>query len=156
VKLRVVVVGKDKNEPMCEAAREYVARIARYIPAELVEVKEEPAKASTPLARVRQVEAERLDKALGQGDYLIALDERGKEMTSLELARRIERFANEGRQSIAFVIGGPGGLDPEFVRRAKETWALSKMTLPHRVARLMLAEQLYRACTIMRGEPYHK
>lgn len=157
MRLRLIIVGKDKNEPIIEAAQVYVERIARYFPIDVVELKEEPAKASTPVARVKQVEAERIEKALADGEHAVALDERGKELTSIDLSNRLKKWANEGRSSVAFIIGGPNGLDQEFVqKRAKETWALSRMTLPHRIARLILAEQLYRACTIMRGEPYHK
>lgn len=156
MKLRLLAVGKDKHEPMNQAAAEYVARVAHYYPCELVEVKEEPARASTPVARVRAVEAERLGKAAGEGALLVALDERGKQLSSPELADRLARWAGEGRALVCFAIGGPNGLDPDFVQRAHERWSLSRMTLPHRLARLMLAEQLYRACTIIRGEPYHK
>lgn len=156
MKLKLVIVGRDKNDPLVEASLEYLKRIERYFPMELVELKEEPAKASMPVPRVKAVEAERIRKALGPDDYLVALDERGKEHTSVELASRLSRYANEGRQTIAFVIGGPNGLDAELVKSAKETWALSRLTLPHRLARLILAEQLYRACTILRNEPYHK
>jgi 23S rRNA (pseudouridine1915-N3)-methyltransferase len=157
VRLRLIIVGKDKNEPIIEAANVYVERIARYFPIDVVELKEEPAKTSTPVARVRAVEAERIEKALSEGEHSVALDERGKELSSVDLSNRLKKWANEGRSSVAFIIGGPNGLDPEFVsKRAKETWSLSRMTLPHRIARLILAEQLYRACTIMRGEPYHK
>jgi 23S rRNA (pseudouridine1915-N3)-methyltransferase len=156
MKLRLIVVGRDRNEPICDQAAEYIGRIGRYYPAELVELKEEPAKASTPVDRVRKMEAERLRKAIGESDHLVALDEHGKELSSIDIARRIERYGNEGKQAVSFVIGGPNGLDPQFLREAKEIWSLSKMTLPHRIARLILAEQLYRACTIIRGEPYHK
>jgi 23S rRNA (pseudouridine1915-N3)-methyltransferase len=156
VKLRVILVGRDKNDPIVEASNEYLARIQRYYPVELVEVKEEPAKSSTPLARVLALEAERLKKSFGANDWIVALDERGKQHSSPELANKLQKWGNEGRQAITFVIGGPNGLDPEFVRRANEQWALSRLTLPHRLARLIVLEQLYRACTILRGEPYHK
>jgi 23S rRNA (pseudouridine1915-N3)-methyltransferase len=155
VKLRLVVVGRDKNDPIVDKAGEFLDRLARYFPLELVEVKEEPARASTPIARVKAVEAERIQKAIGAGDWVIALDERGKEVTSIDLAKKLERFASEGK-TVTFVIGGPNGLDPDFAKRAREVWSLSKLTLPHRIARLIVAEQLYRAATIIRGEPYHK
>jgi 23S rRNA (pseudouridine1915-N3)-methyltransferase len=157
VRFRLIVVGKDKNEPIVEASAVYVERIARYFPIDVLELKEEPAKATTPIARVRAIEAERIEKALGDDAYAIALDERGKELTSIDFANRLKKWANEGKSTVAFVIGGPNGLDPDFAqKRAKEQWSLSRMTLPHRIARLLFAEQLYRACTIMRGEPYHK
>ena len=156
MKLRLVVVGRDRQDPLCLAAGEYLTRIERYYPIQLVEVREEPARASTPLDRVRQVEAERIRKALPDDAYWIVLDERGKELGSVDLAKRLGTWAGEGRSEIAFVIGGPGGLDPALAQAARERWSLSKLTLPHRLARLLLAEQLYRACTILRGEPYHK
>lgn len=156
MKLRLIAVGKDKNEPIVDAANEYLERVRRHFPVELVEVKEEPARSSTPIARVRAVEAERIERALNRDDWWIALDERGKEIGSIDLAKKLERFSNEGKQSVSFVIGGPNGLDPDFTKRAREIWSLSKLTLPHRIARLIVCEQLYRAVTIMRGEPYHK
>lgn len=156
MKLKLVIVGRDKNDPLVEASMEYVGRVERYFPIEVVEVKEEPAKASTPVPRVRALEAERIRKVIGPDELVVALDERGRQHDSVELSNKLVRWANEGHKCITFVIGGPNGHDPEFVQNARESWALSRLTLPHRLARLILAEQLYRACTIMRKEPYHK
>lgn len=156
MKLRLIVVGRDRAEPILDAAQVYLERLRRHFPVELVEVKEEPARGSTPIARIRSSEAERLRKALGADDHLVALDERGRALSSVELAERVGRWANEGKQVVSFVIGGPNGLDPGLVASARETWSLSRLTLPHRIARLIFAEQLYRAATILRGEPYHK
>jgi 23S rRNA (pseudouridine1915-N3)-methyltransferase len=152
----MVVVGRDRRDPLVLVADEYLERIRHYFPIELVEVREEPAKASTPVERVRLLEAERLERALAPGELVIALDERGASLGSVELAEKLGRWAREGLGSVALVIGGPNGLDPAWVARARERWSLSRLTLPHRMARLVLAEQLYRACTILRGEPYHK
>jgi 23S rRNA (pseudouridine1915-N3)-methyltransferase len=156
VKLRLIIVGRDRNDPIVQAADEYVERIRRYFPIEVVEVKEEPLRKGTPIDRVKRAEAERIQNALKEGEHLVLLDEHGKQHTSEEVAKRLSTFSRDGIGNIAFVVGGPVGLDPEFLRTAKEKWSLSKMTLPHRIARLILAEQLYRACTILRGEPYHK
>lgn len=156
MKLRVIVVGRDRGDALCDVASDYLTRLGRVFPTTLVEVKEEPARSSNPVDRVRAIEAERLEKALLPGERVVALDERGKEHTSVELAQRMSRWADEGRSSVAFLIGGPNGLDPALVAKADERWALSRLTLPHRLARVLLAEQLYRATTIMRGEPYHK
>jgi 23S rRNA (pseudouridine1915-N3)-methyltransferase len=150
------VVGRDKNDPIVQAADEYVERIRRYFPIEVVEVKEEPLKKSMPVDRVKRAEAERIQKVLKDGEHFVLLDERGKELLSEEVAKRLDSWSQRSLGSIAFVVGGPSGLDPDFLRAASERWALSRMTLPHRIARLILAEQLYRACTILRGEPYHK
>lgn len=156
MKLRIVVVGRDKNEPIVEAAGEYVGRIRRYFPIEVVEVKEEPLKKSTPVDRVKRREAERIERAVDTANHVVAMDERGKALDSEQVARRLDALAQSGIGTVAFVVGGPAGLDADFLRTANERWALSKMTLPHRIARLILSEQLYRACTILRGEPYHK
>ncbi len=155
MKLRLVVVGRDKNDPLCRIADEYLGRLNHYLPTELVEVKEEPRTKNVAVDRVKAAEAERLKKAVGS-DYLITLDERGRQYTSVELAERLDRFNRDAIQSVAVVIGGPSGLDPALVKGARESWSLSKLTLPHRLVRVLIAEQLYRACTILRGEPYHK
>lgn len=155
MRLRFLIVGKDRQDPLVLAAEAYRERLSHYFPTELVEVKETPLK-NAPVERVKQEEAARLMDALHDGDYLIVLDERGKEHTSMELAERLKRAQADGIRSLALVIGGPSGLDPELVKSAKERWALSRLTLPHRIARLLLCEQLYRAGTILRGEPYHK
>ena len=156
MKLRLIIVGRDRNDPIVIAADEYVERIRRYFPIEVVEVKEEPLRKGTPIDRVKRAEAERIQKVLRDGEHLVLLDEQGKQLSSEEVAKRLSSFSRDGIGSIAFVVGGPVGLDPEFLRSANERWSLSRMTLPHRIARLILAEQLYRACTILRGEPYHK
>jgi 23S rRNA (pseudouridine1915-N3)-methyltransferase len=88
-------------------------------------------------------------------DYLIALDERGKQTSSEELAAFIQQRANESRKRLIFLIGGAYGLDDVVLKRADFKWSLSKLVFPHQLVRLILAEQLYRACTILRGEKYH-
>lgn len=155
MKLRLLVIGRDRKDPLCIAAGGYLDRVRHYHPIELVELKEEPVRGE-PAAKVQRVEAGRIDKAVAEGEYVIALDEGGKQLRSTDVASRLERWSMEGPARVCFVIGGSTGLDRGFVSKANERWSLSKMTLPHRLARLVLAEQLYRACTIVRGEPYHK
>ena len=92
---------------------------------------------------------------LGKDDYLIALDEKGKQMGSEGLAQFIQGRANESVRNLVFLIGGVYGLDDSVLRRANHRWSLSQLTLPHQLVRLVLAEQLYRACTILRNEKYH-
>lgn len=156
VKLRFIIVGRDRRDPLVTASGDYLDRIRHYHKVELVELKEEPARASAPVARVRKVEAQRIAAAIAPGEHVVALDEGGKSVSSVQVAARLDRWAMEGRGAVAFVIGGPNGLDREWLARAPERWSLSKMTLPHRLARLVLMEQIYRGCTINRGEPYHK
>lgn len=92
---------------------------------------------------------------LTKDDYLVALDERGREFSSEGLARFIQTRANSSNKNLVFLIGGAFGLDESLLQRADHRWSLSQLTLPHQLVRLVLAEQLYRACTILRNEKYH-
>jgi 23S rRNA (pseudouridine1915-N3)-methyltransferase len=153
VKLRIIAVGKDRSGLYAPAVEEYAGRLGRYARFELVEVSEAKKLAGTP--RAREEEAATLLARLGPRDRVIALDERGDQVTSLELAERLRRWLASG-QDVALLIGGSDGLAPEVLARAHEKLALSRLTLAHRLARVVLAEQIYRAFTILRGEPYHK
>jgi 23S rRNA (pseudouridine1915-N3)-methyltransferase len=153
VKLRVLAVGRDRSGLYAPAVEEYAARLGRYVKFELVEVPEARKLAGTP--RARDEEGAALLGKLGPRERLIALDERGMELTSAAFAERLGRWLARG-QDVAFVIGGSDGLAAEVLERADEKLALSRFTLAHRLARLVLVEQLYRAMTILRGEPYHK
>jgi len=108
-----------------------------------------------PIARIRATEAQRLRGALPDGAVVIALDERGRERATAEFAAELQRWSDGGRP-IGFVIGGADGLDPDLVAGAESVLSLSRMTLPHALARLMLVEQLYRAWSIGAGHPYHR
>jgi len=153
VRLRILAVGKDRSGLYQPAVEEYLSRLSRYGKVELVEVPEARRHAGTPQAR--EEEAEALLDRLGPRERLVALDERGPEHTSPELARRLAAWQAGGRD-VALVIGGSDGLSPRLLEKADERLSLSRLTLAHRLARLVLAEQLYRAFTILRGEPYHK
>jgi 23S rRNA (pseudouridine1915-N3)-methyltransferase len=153
VKLRVVAVGRDRSGLYAPAVAEYAARLARYVKFELVEVPEARKHAGTP--RARDEEGEALLARVGTRERVVALDERGVEETSAAFARRVARWLERG-QDVALLVGGSDGLAPAVLERADERLALSRMTLAHRLARLVLVEQLYRAMTILRGEPYHK
>ncbi len=149
----MVAVGKDRSGLYAPAVEEYAKRLARYVRFELVEVPEARKHAGTPQAK--EEEAETLLAKLGPRDRLVALDERGDELTSAAFAQRVQRWLERG-QDVALVIGGSDGLAPALLGRADERLAVSRFTLAHRLARLVLVEQLYRAMTILRGEPYHK
>ncbi len=155
MKVRVLAVGKVRH-PLAEAVAEYEARARRYWRLETIEV---PAGAGARRAEpeaVRRVEAERLLARIPAGGRVVALTRTGEGMNSRELARYLERLATEAVGGVTFVIGGAFGLSPRVMEGADRALALSRMTLPHEMARLVLAEQLYRAGTIVRGEPYHK
>lgn len=153
MKLRLLAIGKDRSGLYAPAVEEYAKRLARYVRFELVELPEARKHAGTP--RAKEEEGSALLARLDPREHVVALDERGKEYTSVELARRVEAWQGQGRD-VALLIGGSDGLSPEVLARAQEKLSLSRFTLAHRLARLVLVEQLYRAMTILRGEPYHK
>lgn len=138
-----------------EAIAEYETRAARYWPLEVVEVKAESAR-GTPVARVMAAEAERLLARVADGAEVVALTRTGSAWDSPRLARHLEELSVRAHPGVAFLIGGAAGLDPALVKQAGRRLRLSACTFPHDIARLVLAEQLYRAGTIVRGEPYHK
>jgi len=152
VRLRVIAVGKDRSGLYAPAVSEYTRRIERYVRFELVELSDSGKRGG---GRTRQEKGESALARIGASDHVVALDELGVERDSMEFARCIERWLGAGRD-VAFLIGGAEGLSPPVLARANERLALSRMTLAHRLARLVLVEQLYRAMTIVRGEPYHK
>ena len=154
--MRVVVaaVGRPRHAGLAAAIADYEARAARYWPLETAEVREEPARAGAP-AVVREREGERLAARLPSGGLVVLCDEEGETMSSERFAKWLQK-AREGGRDVAFVIGGAFGLSPELRARATMRLALAPWTLPHELARLVLVEQLYRAGTIVRGEPYHK
>jgi 23S rRNA (pseudouridine1915-N3)-methyltransferase len=153
MKLIVAAVGRPRNAALAAAIEHYEARAAQYWPLDVREVKEENAR-GIPETVVRDKEAERLSARV-EGAAIIACDERGKSMTSDAFARFVQD-ARERARDVAFVIGGAYGLADVLRERAQTRLALAPWTLPHELARLVLAEQLYRAGTIVRGEPYHK
>ncbi|MFM1857375.1 MAG: hypothetical protein RLZ05_435 [Bacteroidota bacterium] len=104
---------------------------------------------------IRKKEADVILEWLQADDYLVLLDEKGKELSSPELAKFLQQRANEGNKNVVFLIGGAFGVDASVMKRANFTWSLSKLVFPHQLVRLILAEQLYRAATILRNEKYH-
>ncbi len=155
MKVQLLAVGKVRG-PVASAVEEYEGRIRRYYSFEAVEVKEEPYRGAGGAVRVRDEEGKRLLARIAAGSELIALHETGKQWTSEYLSRYLSELAVRGSPGASFVIGGAYGLSDEILRTVRHQLSLSAFTLPHELARLVLAEQLYRAGTIARGEPYHK
>ncbi len=154
MKVRVVSVGKDRSGLFEPAVQEYAGRLKHYCKFELIELAEARGKSPTP-ERAKAAEGEAILGKLGPQDWLIALDQRGKALASEELAQFVSRGQQQGKD-LVLCIGGDEGLSDAVVKRAQLVLSLSRMTLPHRLARVVLAEQLYRAFTILKGEPYHK
>jgi len=141
---------------LSEAVEEYEKRAARYWPLEVVEVREERSGRNADPERIRAAEGERLWERVPAGVETVALTRTGDALSSREVAAWLQQRALESHPGVAFLIGGALGLSDDVMARCTRTLRLSSMTLPHELARLVLAEQLYRAGTIVRNEPYHK
>lgn len=137
------------------AVAEYAKRMGRELTLELVEIKPQDRAGGLPAARAMAQEAVRIRAALPRRAHVIALDEHGAEITTRGLSQHLERWLHDG-QDLAFVIGGADGLDAEFKSSAQETLRLSSLTLPHALVRVLLAEQLYRALSVLKNHPYHR
>lgn len=159
LQIKILAVGRIKEHYLKEGIREYTKRLGGYIRLEMVEVEDEacPEKASgAEEQRIRQKEGERLLKGVSAQDYVILLDLEGKEISSPGLAGFLEERALSGQSNIVFIIGGSLGIAEEVRSRANFRWSFSKLTFPHQLIRLVLLEQIYRACKINKNEPYHK
>jgi 23S rRNA (pseudouridine1915-N3)-methyltransferase len=155
VKVQLIAVGRVRGV-VSEAVAEYEQRIRRYFAFEVQEVREEPARHPQAVEKVKEEEGRRVLARVLPGLAIIALDREGESWSSLQLADYLSGLALHGRPGASFLIGGAYGLSGEVLRKADRRLSLSAFTLPHELARLILAEQLYRAGTIARGEPYHK
>lgn len=155
MKLTVVAVGTRMPAWVDAGWEEYAKRMPRELPLSLVEVKPESRTGGKPVAALMAAEAARLRAALPERSRRVVLDERGSDLTTRDLAARLTRWAGEG-DDVAFVIGGPDGLDAAIKQEAHESLRLSSLTLPHGLARVLLAEALYRAASVNLGHPYHR
>ena len=154
MRLVVAVVGKPRDRHLAAAIEEYESRAARYWPLVVAEVREASGR-GVSASEVRRREGERLLERLPAGALVVACDERGDRLTSPEFAALLAD-ARDAARDVAFVVGGAFGLDETVRGAASRSLQLAPWTLPHELARLVLAEQIYRAGTIARGEPYHK
>lgn len=155
MKLLVAAVGTRMPGWVDAGFSEYAKRMPREMPLLLTEVKPEPRSSGKPVATLMAAEAERLRAVLPAGCRRVILDEHGSDVTTRDLAERLSRWAAQGGD-VAFLIGGPDGLDAAVKSAAHETLRLSSLTLPHGLARVILAEALYRAVSLMKGHPYHR
>lgn len=149
-------MGRDKSGLFEPAVREYGERLTHYTRFEVVELAASTRKGKGSRPDAQEEEGQRILKSLKPGEQLWALDERGVLMDSLSFAKDVLGQAQRNSVDLAFVVGGDEGLSPQVRQRAHKTLSLSPLVLPHRLARLVLIEQLYRGFTILRGEPYHK
>lgn len=140
MKLLLLTIGRPKSRPIQELMEDYGSRLRHYLSLDLDAVKDE----ERALARIEP------------SDYLVVLDERGEQKSSMELSRFLVDHANTGRRRVVFLVGGPDGHSDSAVKRAQLVLSLSRMTFPHELVPVIVLEQLYRACSILRGESYHK
>lgn len=155
MKLAIVAVGTRMPGWADQAFAEFAKRMPRELPLELKEIKAEPRSAGKPVEALLAAEAGRIRAALPARCRLMALDERGADLTTRQLAERL-RLWMEGGEDVALLIGGPDGLAAELKSAAAETLRLSSLTLPHALARVVLAEALYRAASLLKNHPYHR
>ena len=155
MKITVVAVGQ-RQPPWADAAvNEYLSRLPAEFKVECKLIKAEPRHGNVSLTRVLSAEAARIRAALPRDTSLVALDERGKDWTTQQLADQLQRW-RDSAEDVAFAIGAADGLDAKLKQEARILLRLSSMTLPHALARVLLAEQLYRAYSMLAGHPYHR
>ena len=145
MRVRILAVGTRMPEWVTTAYEDYTRRMRKDMRIDLEEI---------PVGRAKADEEKRLLDRIGD-DYLVALDERGKSLTTLQLARWLAERQQDGRD-LTFVIGGPDGLGPALLVKAGLRWSLSALTFPHAMVRVILAEQLYRAHSVLQNHPYHR
>lgn len=155
MKTILLAVGRTVEQHFITAIEDYVRRTRYYIPFDIEIIPEPKNSRKLPNELQKEKEGELILKALQQGDHTVLLDEGGKEMRSLEFAEYMKHKMNTVSKRLVFVIGGPYGFSPDVYRAAHEKISLSKMTFSHQMVRLIFAEQLYRAMTILSGSPYH-
>ena len=154
MKTELIVVGKTADKHFQAGIDDYVRRVGHYMPFAITVIPDLKSTRSLSEEQQRQSEGEQILRLLQPGDTVVLLDERGKEMRSTELARWLEQKRQSARR-LVFVIGGPYGFSQAVYDRANEMLSLSRLTFSHQMVRLVFTEQLYRACTIIKGEPYH-
>lgn len=155
MKLQFLVIGRTTDKHLTALINDYTERIKHYAPFDLEVIPElKNTKAMTPETQ-KEREGELIKKSLREGDYIVLLDEGGRELRSIEFAAYLEKKQSLSARRLVFIVGGPYGFSPSIYALAKENLSLSKMTFSHQMVRLFFVEQCYRAMTILRGEPYH-
>lgn len=155
MKIVLAVVGKMAGGYLSKGIEEYSSRLKHYVPFEIQYIADARNTKNLSETQQKSAEGKYILSSLDSSDYVVLLDEHGKEYSSIEFSKYIERKMTTVQRRLVFVVGGPYGFSPEVYNRANEKISLSKMTFSHEMIRLIFTEQLYRAMTILRGEPYH-
>lgn len=155
MKVQLWSVGKNHEPYVKTGVEDFTKRISKYYPVEWNIIPQPKNAAMLSEMDLKKKEGETILRFLDKSDYLVALDERGRQMSSEGLAEFIGKRSNESVKNLVFLIGGAFGLDDAVLNRADFRWSLSQLVFPHQLVRLILAEQVYRACSILRNEKYH-
>lgn len=155
MKVKLIVVGKTKKTFLIEGEREYEKRLKHYLSFEIIELLDVKNAKKKSEDEIKKEEAKAILAKISPSDYVELLDEKGKQYDSVQFADHMEHHFIRGGQTLVFVVGGPYGFHETVYQRANTKLALSKMTFSHQMIRLFFIEQLYRAMTILKGEPYH-
>ncbi len=155
MKTLLLVVGKTTDPHIIKLIDEYVSRINHYMPFSIEVIPELKSAKNLSTDQQKDKEAELIQKILQPGDYIVLLDEHGKERRSVEFANWMQKRMVSGPRRLVFVVGGPYGFAPQIHKMGNEEISLSQMTFSHQMIRLLFTEQIYRAMTILNGEPYH-
>lgn len=156
MKFRFIWGGSHADVELADATERYLSRIGHFFPVEVVQVAPERGRQRQNDVAIMRAQSARLLAAIPDRGYTVVLDERGQTLDSLKFAKWVERLTIDSPHGVNFVVGGDVGFDDSVRKRADKLLALSPMTLPHQFARVILLEQIYRACTLMRNIPYHK
>lgn len=155
MKIQLWSVGKPHDAYVKAGIEDFTKRLNNYFPAQWQIIPAPKQSASMSDQLQKKAEAAAILQLVEKDDFLILLDERGKQFSSTELAEILQKRANESTKRLIFIIGGAFGVNESITQRANMIWSLSKLVFPHMLVRLILSEQLYRACTILRNEKYH-
>lgn len=155
MKITLIVIGKTDASYFTEALKEYTSRLVHYLPFEMTIIPDIKNAKNLSELQQKEKEGELILKSLQPGDYLVLLDEKGKEFSSLQFSAYIEKKMHTVAKRLVFVIGGPYGFSKAVYQAAQEKISLSKMTFSHQMIRVIFVEQVYRAMTILNNEPYH-
>ncbi|WDV45837.1 23S rRNA (pseudouridine(1915)-N(3))-methyltransferase RlmH [Clostridiaceae bacterium M8S5] len=159
MKITIIAVGKLKEKYLINGINEYSKRLSKYCKLEIIEVPDEKAPenlSDADMQIVKDKEAEKIQKRLSDSSYIIPLCIEGKQLSSEDFSKKLDKVFLEGNNHITFIIGGSLGLSSKITQKSKLKLSFSKMTFPHQLMRLVLVEQIYRAFRIRMGEPYHK
>ena len=155
MKITLAVVGKISGGYLKQGIDDYTNRLSHYLPFNIQYIADAKSTKNITEAQQKKQESKNILAAIDKSDYVVLLDEHGKEFTSMEFSRYIDKKMTTVSKRLVFVVGGPYGFDEDVYARANEKISLSKMTFSHEMIRLIFTEQLYRAMTILNGEPYH-